>query len=102
MAKDKKSTRLFYTDEEHIKMYEILPAEDFKELFMAMLKYNYGDYSIINTIKSPVVQALFMREKINIDYNEKKWAEKAKVARENGSKSNGRPTIVKMDECINY
>jgi hypothetical protein len=36
-----------------------------------------------------------MAEKQHIDYNEKKWADKAKIARENGSKSKGRPKKAK-------
>lgn len=72
-------------------MYEALPPEEFKELFMAMLKYKYGDDSIVDTINNPVVKALFISEKTDIDYNEKKWAERAQTARQNGAKSSGRP-----------
>ena len=86
-----KNTRLFYTDETHIKMYETLTADDFKELFMAMLKYNYGDDSIIDEISNPAIKALFLSEKQHIDYNEKKWANRARISRENGAKSSGRP-----------
>lgn len=85
-----KNTRIFYTDEAHINMYEALPAENFKELFMAMLKYQYGDNSIIDTINNPVVKALFMREKADIDINEEKWEGRAKTNRTNGAKG-GRP-----------
>ena len=97
-----KNTRLIYTDEEHIKMYEMLPAEDFKELFMAMLKYKYGDDSIVETISNPITKALFLREKTNIDYNEKKYEEKARRARENGKMSNGRPKVVNFQDTVNF
>lgn len=86
-----KGTRLIYNDEEHLKMYEALPAEEFKEFFIAMLKYKYGDDTIIDTIQTPAIKALFMSEKMRIDYNEGKWEKKAKISRENGAKSKGRP-----------
>lgn len=95
-----KNTRIFYTDDAHIKMYEMLPAEDFKELFMAMLKYKYGDDTIVETIQNPVTQALFMREKTNIDANEKKWEERANTNRANGAKGGRPPKKVVMETEI--
>ena len=86
-----KNTRLLYTDEAHIKMYEAMPCEQFKEFMLAVLKYKYGDDSILDTIQDPMVKALFMAEKQHIDFNEKKWAERAEIARNNGAKSKGRP-----------
>lgn len=79
-------------------MYEALPAEAFKELFMAMLKYEYGKDKIIDTISNPIVRALFMAEKKEIDYNERKWAERAERNRKNGAQSNGRPRKEVIEE----
>lgn len=90
MAKRTKNTRLFFNDEVHIRRYEALPPEQFKKLFMTMLKYKYGDEEFINTITDPVIKALFIWEKAEIDVNEEKYAESAERSRENGKKG-GRP-----------
>lgn len=89
MTKEKKSTRLLYNDEAHIKMYENMPAEDFKELMMQVLSYKYGDTTTPN-FSNPMTIAVWMMLKKEIDFNEEKWANKARIARENG-KNGGRP-----------
>lgn len=91
MAKNKKkNTRVFYTDEARIAMYSAIPAEQFKELFMTMLTYQYGDDSILDKIQDPMVKVLFSREKVDIDRNEEEWLKRKEIYKQNGSKG-GRP-----------
>ena len=97
-----KNTRLIYTDEAHIKMYEAMPADKFKEFMLAVMKYQYGDDSILNNISDPMVKALFISEKQHIDYNEEKYIKKVKTAQENGEKSKGRPKKEKEAEVSVY
>ena len=91
MAKAKeKNTRLIFNDEARIAMYEAMPAEQFKELIMSLLKYQYGDETFADTIKDPMVKALFLKEKVDIDKNEKRWREISEIKRRAG-KNGGRP-----------
>lgn len=97
MARAKeKNTRLFYNDEARIAMYEAMPAEQFKELILSMLKYKYGDDTVVDSISDPMVKALFMKEKVEIDRNEQRWNEIREIKREAGKKG-GRP---KKEESI--
>ena len=96
-----KNTRLIYTDKEHIEMCKAMPAEQFKEYMLAIMEYRYGDDSVVESIKDPMVKALFISEKSRIDFNEKKWADRAKVSRENG-KSGGRPKKKEEPEVSVY
>ena len=85
-----KNTRLVYTDDKNLKIYQSLPDKDFKEFFMTYLTYEIGD-DVSKTISNPYLQTMFMAayaDKIN--YNEEKWERKAKANRENGKKG-GRP-----------
>lgn len=85
-----KNTRLVYTDEKNLKVYESLPSEDFKEFFMTYFTYQDGD-DVSKTISNPFVQTLFMAAYADkIKYNEEKWENRAKSNKENGKKG-GRP-----------
>lgn len=86
-----KKTRLIYTDERHIEMCKAMPAEQFKEYMLAIMEYQYGDDSILDRIKDPMVKALFIAEKQHIDFNEEKYEKRAAISRINGAKSKGRP-----------
>lgn len=63
-------------------MYEAMPPEQFKELFMAMLSYKGEDMDI----KDPMVKALFAKEKVEIDRNEAEYERIRKIRQENGKK----------------
>ena len=85
-----KNTRLVYTDDKNLKIYQSLPDKDFKEFFMTYLTYEIGD-DISKTISNPYLQTMFMAAYADkIKYNEEKWERKAKANRENGKKG-GRP-----------
>ena len=85
-----KNTRLVYTDDKNLKIYQSLPDKDFKEFFMTYLTYEIGD-DVSKTISNPYLQTMFMAAYAdNIKYNEEKWERKAKANRENGKKG-GRP-----------
>lgn len=101
MAKQNKSTRLIYNDEAHIKMFENMPAEDFKELMMQMLTYKYGDTTEPH-FSNPMTTAVWMMIKKEIDFNEEKWAKRAQTSRENGAKSKGRPLKVELENWDNF
>lgn len=86
-----KNTRLVYTDDKNLKIYQSLPDKDFKEFFMTYLTYEIGD-DVSKTISNPYLQTMFMAayaDKIN--YNEEKWERKAKANRENGKKGGRKP-----------
>ena len=86
-----KNTRLVYTDDKNLKIYQSLPDKDFKEFFMTYLTYEIGD-DVSKTISNPYLQTMFMAAYADkIKYNEEKWERKAKANRENGKKG-GRPT----------
>ena len=85
-----KNTRLVYTDDKNLKIYQSLPDKDFKEFFMTYLTYEIGD-DVSKTISNPYLQTMFMAAYADkIKYNEEKWERKAKANRENGKKG-GRP-----------
>ena len=85
-----KNTRLVYTDDKNLKIYQSLPDKDFKELFMTYLTYEIAD-DVSKTISNPYLQTMFMAAYADkIKYNEEKWERKAKANRENGKKG-GRP-----------
>lgn len=86
-----KNTRLVYTDDKNLKIYQSLPDKDFKEFFMTYLTYEIGD-DVSKTISNPYLQTMFMAAYADkIKYNEEKWERKAKANRENGKKG-GRPS----------
>lgn len=92
-----KNTRLIYNDEKNLKVYQSLPAEDFKEFFMTYLTYQKGD-DVSKSISNPFVQTLFMAAYADkIEYNEQKWENAAAKNRENGKKG-GRPKKAKNDD----
>lgn len=91
-----KNTRILYNDSEHIEMYRAIPPEQFKSFILAIMEYKYGDDDFVNTIQDPMVKALFLSEKPNIDRNEEKWERKAQANRENG-KNGGRPKKTSSD-----
>lgn len=78
-------------------MYEAMPAEQFKTLIMAMLKYKYGDETIADSIQDPMVRAIFAKEKVEIDRNEEKYEETRKKRIEAGKKG-GRPRNEEQEE----
>ena len=80
-------------------MYEAMPAEQFKELVLSMLKYKYGDDSIAESISDPMVKAIFLKEKVEIDRNEQKWEEIREVRRQAGKKG-GRPSKDEQEEQV--
>ena len=81
-----KNTRLVYTDDKNLKIYQSLPDKDFKEFFMTYLTYEIGD-DVSKTISNPYLQTMFMAAYADkIKYNEEKWERKAKANRENGKK----------------
>lgn len=85
-----KNTRLVYTDDKNLNIYQSLPDKDFKEFFMTYLTYEIGD-DVSKTISNPYLQTMFMAAYADkIKYNEEKWERKAKANRENGKKG-GRP-----------
>ena len=88
---------MFYNDEARIAMYEAMPAEQFKELVLSMLKYKYGDDSIVESISDPMVKAIFLKEKVEIDRNEQRWEEIREVRRQAGKKG-GRPSKEEREE----
>lgn len=94
-----KNTRLVYNDEKNLKIYQALPAEDFKELFMAYLTYKVGDNVEITNFSNPVMYGLFMQFKDKIDYNETKWEKQAAARRENGKKG-GRPKKSALQDTV--
>lgn len=71
-------------------MYEAMPAEQFKTLIMAMLKYKYGDEKFADSIEDPMVRAIFAKEKVEIDRNEEHYEEIRKKRAEAGGLG-GRP-----------
>ena len=86
-----KNTRLVYTDDKNLKIYQSLPDKDFKEFFMTYLTYEIGD-DVSKTISNPYLQTMFMAAYADkIKYNEEKWERKAKANRENGKKGGRRP-----------
>lgn len=89
-SKQIKNTRLIYNDEKNLKIYQALPAEDFKEFFMACLSYRVGDNIEITNFSNPSLYGLFMMYKDKIDYNETKWEKQAEARRKNGQLG-GRP-----------
>lgn len=97
--KSEKNTRLLYNDDKHIAMYKAMPAEQFKEFMIALLEYKYGDEAYIETIQDPMVKALFISEKVQIDKNEEKWEEKRRKMSENGKKG-GRPAKQQEYESV--
>ena len=91
-----KNTRLVYTDDKNLKIYQSLPDKDFKEFFMTYLTYEIGD-DVSKTISNPYLQTMFMAAYVDkIKYNEEKWERKAKANRENGKKG-GRPPKNNME-----
>ena len=86
-----KNTRLVYTDDKNLKIYQSLPDKDFKEFFMTYLTYEIGD-DVSKTISNPYLQTMFMAAYADkIKYNEEKWERKAKANRENGKKGGRKP-----------
>lgn len=84
-----KNTRLVYTDDINLKIYQSLPEKDFKEFMMVYLTYQKGD-DVSDKFTNPTVYALFMTYISKIEYNEEKWEKQARVNKENGKKG-GRP-----------
>lgn len=85
-----KNTKIVYTDDRHLKMYEAMSPDDFKEYFMTYFKYRMGDAVEEWDFTNPMTYVLFLSEKAGLDYNEAKWEKRAAANRENGQKG-GRP-----------
>lgn len=51
--------KIVYTEENDLRIYESMPAADFKEFFMAYFKYRKGDKVAVNDFSSPMTFALF-------------------------------------------
>lgn len=62
--------KLVYTEENDLRIYESLPAEDFKEFFMAYFKYKKGDSVNITDFTSPITYSLFCSYIPKLDRNE--------------------------------
>lgn len=84
-----KNTRLVYTDDINLKIYQSLPDKDFKEFMMVYLTYQKGD-DVSGRFTNPMTYALFMTYISKIEYNEDKWEKRAAANKENGKKG-GRP-----------
>ena len=81
--------RIIYRDEKNLSIYASIPAEQFKDFFMAYLTYESGD-NVDELVKDPMTAALLKTYIPKIEENETKWLNKATQAQENGKKG-GRP-----------
>lgn len=92
-----KNTKLVYTDEKNLKIYQSLSPEDFKEFFMTYFTYKPGQDPQITDFTNPLLYTVFLEYKDKIDYNEEKWERQAAAKRENGKKG-GRPKKSTLQE----
>jgi hypothetical protein len=88
--KKEKNTRLVYIDKSNIDIYDSLPPNEFKELFMAYFTYKVGDEITADRFSNPLVFSLFKTYQPKIDYNENKWDKRSETSVNNGKKG-GRP-----------
>ena len=82
--------KVVYTEENDLRIYESMPAADFKEFFMAYFKYRKGDKVNISDFTNPMTFAMFCQYIPKLDKMEDNYNKKTAANRENGKKG-GRP-----------
>lgn len=82
--------KLVYTEQNDLRIYESMPANDFKEFFMAYFKYKKGDKINIDDFTNPMTFAMFCQYIPKLDKMEDSYNKKVQVNKENGKKG-GRP-----------
>lgn len=78
--------KIVYTDEKDLRIYKSMPADDFKEFFMAYFNYKKGDNVTVETFTNPMTYAMFLSYIPKLDKNEDTY--NTRIA--NGKKG-GRP-----------
>lgn len=73
------NSKYISTTENNMKLFQSLPAEDFKEFFMKYLTYRKGDRVNISDFTNPLIYAIFTSfiptlDKMEDKYND--WVEK--------------------------
>lgn len=82
--------KLVYTDENDLRIYESMPAEAFKEFFMAYFNYKKGDNVTMDNFTNPMTYSMFLSYIPKLDKNEETYSKKVTASKENGKKG-GRP-----------